>query len=479
MNRLLTTMNEIKDKNWFPYLLLFLITALAAGLRFYKLGEWSFWIDEIYTINHAQAHFSSKELLLNHIPPARNWIPISIILTAQVINQLGVSEWSARLVSAVIGILTIPILFFPLRKIFGSSVTLIALLLLAVAPWHIFWSQNARFYTSLMLFYTLALAVFYFGMEKNRPWYFTFFWGFVYLAFSERLFAIFIFPVIACYLLTILVFRFERPIGFTLRNIILISVPMLFAGFIEIFHLIVESESRFFSDFGWFLLYRNADPIRLFGSISFNVGIPLMVIAAITGIALLINKNRIGLLLLSNAVVPTIILLALNPFIFTKDRYIFFTLISWLLLAAYGVTELFRNTGSGYKWLPLAVLLSLLIDAGSDDLLYYRVNHGNRGEWKSAFTTVSERIQGNDHVVSFWPEFGPYYLNREISPYESMDVNTIKISGDNYWFILDRETIWINLDLKFWLENNADLIDMYYLRTPEDFFIRIYYYSPK
>src|SRR5688572_11508460 len=142
---------EVSARSWFHYALLFLITLVAAALRLYKLGAWSFWIDEIYTISHATAHFSSMELILEHIPPAKNWVPTSVILTAQALNVLGVNEWSARLTSALIGIVTIPILYVPIKKIFDRQVALIAMLLLAVSSWHIFWSQNARFYTALML----------------------------------------------------------------------------------------------------------------------------------------------------------------------------------------------------------------------------------------------------------------------------------------------------------------------------------------
>ena len=70
---------QLSARPWFNYGLLLLITLLAAALRFYKLGEWSFWIDEIYTINHATAHFSTPELILDNIPPERNWVPISVI----------------------------------------------------------------------------------------------------------------------------------------------------------------------------------------------------------------------------------------------------------------------------------------------------------------------------------------------------------------------------------------------------------------
>ena len=148
---------DLSNRSWFTYGLLFLITLFGAGLRFYKLGEWSFWIDEIYTINHAMRHFGNWELILDHIPPYRNWVPVSVILTAQALNIWGLSEWSARLASVVIGVISLPILFFPTRRMFGDWVALLAVLLLAVSPWHIFWSQNARFYTGLLLFYTLLL----------------------------------------------------------------------------------------------------------------------------------------------------------------------------------------------------------------------------------------------------------------------------------------------------------------------------------
>ena len=85
----------LAGKRWMQYLGLAVITLLAAALRFYRLGEWSFWIDEIFTINHAMSHFSTIELLLKNIPPSRNWIPVSVILDAQALKLWGVTEWSA------------------------------------------------------------------------------------------------------------------------------------------------------------------------------------------------------------------------------------------------------------------------------------------------------------------------------------------------------------------------------------------------
>jgi hypothetical protein len=203
-----------------------------------------------------------------------------------------------------------------------------------------------------------------------------------------------------------------------------------------------------------------------------------MVMAMFSGIFLLIKKNRAGLLMLSNAVVPTVILIAANPFIFTKDRYVFITLFSWVVLAAYGINELFKTTNGLHRWLAVSVLMILFFDAASDSLLYFRVNNGNRGEWKTAFNIIKERGKPEDTVIAYWPEFGPFYLDREFVQYETLDVPTILSSGETYWFVLDSETIWANLEVKEFLENEAQLIDIRYLRTPDDFYLRIYFFDP-
>jgi uncharacterized membrane protein len=477
--RIEASITDLSNRSGFIYVLLSSITLFAALLRFYKLGEWSFWIDEIYTINHALAHFSSPQLVLDNVPPARNWIPVSVILTAQVLKVWGVSEWNARVASVMIGVLSIPTLFFPVRRLLGDWVALISALLLAISPWHIFWSQNARFYTSLLLFYTLALFTFHFGLERNKPGYFVLFYAFLYLAFSERLFAFFIFPVIAVYLVALWVFKFEKPQGLTFRNITLMGLPILLGSTIELYSRIAYGESRFFADFDWFFLYRSQDPVRLLGNISFNIGIPLMVLALFSGLFLIMRKDRAGLLMTVNAVIPVGILIAANPLIFTKDRYIFMILFSWIVLAAVAIHELFKNLHGQHKWLASGILVLLLAGAGGDLLLYYRTNHGNRAEWKTAFYTIQEQSRPDDIVVTYWPEFRPFYLDREFIQYEEINVPTLLDSGKRYWFVLDAETIWANSKVKAFVEENARLIDVSYLGTPDDFFLKIYFFDPR
>ena len=270
---------KFETNPYYQYGLLLLITLLALMLRLYKLGEWSFWIDEIYTINRAQVHYADLEAIFRNIPPNRNWVPLSLIATEGVLNIFGINEWSARLVPSLIGIISIPTLYFPIRRLFGSPVALIAVLLLAMSPWHLYWSQNTRFYTSLLLFYSLALFAFFFALERDRLGYILLFIGLTYLATSERLFALFIGPVVAGYLLLLKILPFEKPPGFRVRNIILIILPGIAAALIELYSIVIAGQSRFFGDFGWFFLYHTDDPIRMLGWIGFNIGIPLMCLA--------------------------------------------------------------------------------------------------------------------------------------------------------------------------------------------------------
>jgi uncharacterized membrane protein len=467
------------NQSLFHYVLLVLITVFAAGLRFFKLGEWSFWIDEIYTINHATRHFSNLELIFGHIPPAENWIPASVMLTAQVLNVWGVSEWSARLTSTVIGILTLPILYVPIRKIFGSQVALTTLLLLAVSPWHIFWSQNARFYTSLMLLYTLSAFLFYLGVERNRPVYFVGFYILFYFALSERLVAAFILPTIFSYIISLWIFRFERPPGLHSRNLLLFLAPIFLTIAYEVIRYMMSGTSMtttFITDFG---KKQVEDPLRLLIAIIYNIGFPIISLGSVAGVYLLLKRNRTGLFLFLSATVPIILLVLLNPIMFTKDRYVFITLTFWLILVALAIKELISQTQGLGKLIALGALVVLLADAAGSNILYYHVNNGNRRDWRSAFEIVKEKSRDDDVVVAWWPEFSPFYLGREILPYKDVTVEDVLESGQRYWFVIDSETVWGNIPMRDWLEEHGHLIDILYLRLPEDDFnLRIYLYDP-
>ena len=128
------------------------------------------------------------------------------------------------------GVVSIPVLYGFIRKVFNPRVGLTASLFLALSPWHIYWSQNARFYTALLLFYTLALFTFYIGIEEDRPWVLVASLVFLGLAARERLLALFFIPVVLGYLLILKITPFRTPPGLRWRNLAIYFLPGLSLG---------------------------------------------------------------------------------------------------------------------------------------------------------------------------------------------------------------------------------------------------------
>ena len=476
---------DLAGKPWMPYVWLGLITLLAAALRFYKLGAWSFWIDEMRTINHAMAHFSTPQLIIKNIPPSRNWIPISVMLSAQVFNAWAVTEFSARLVAAIFGIITIPVLYFPIKKIFNTRAALIMVLLLAVSPWHLEWSQNARGYTSLLLFAWLAVFAFYFGLEQDRASYFIWFFVFLYLSASERLVVLFILPALVLYLLLVKLLQIEKPAGLRARNMCILLAPMLLFGVYEIYSLIRNGESVIVAILteiaSTFLGKPIENPLTQTIFQVFKLGIPLFALSLLSGVYVWKQGTRAAWLFVLNAIVPFFLVIFVTLFMFTEERYALVTLPAWLVLAALGIDELLVRVKKFETILALGLLLVLLADSLGTNLLYYRVNHGNRWDNRSAFAILQANLQEDDMVVSTFPEIGNYYLQRDdVVRWDDINKETIENGGRRVWFVIIPDMTWYTGTQNFywWVSHNTRMIRTLYLRTVDNTNLEIYLFDP-
>jgi len=355
---------------------------------------------------------------------------------------------------------------------------LIAILLLALSTWHIEWSQNARFYTSLLLFYSLALIFYYYGIEQDRPLYILIFLVLTYLALSERFVAVFIIPVALVYLLLLKILSFEKPPGFNKKNVLMTLLPVLTGILIEIVSYGIDGTFRFLGGFDWFTLYRLESPLKLLLFISYDIGVPLVCFSFFSGIYLVVKKSRIGLLLLVGAVLPVLLLVALNPFLFTLSRYAFITLSSWIILAAFGIREVFSSIKGYGKIIAVGLLVLFVAESIGNSLVYYRVNNGNRLDWQKAFSYVQDHQEPDDELVTWWPQWQGYYWDKKIVSWDGLTPEAVETSGKRYWFILDNEIIWGNPKMKAWMEQNAELKDILPLRRENEYFLKIYLYDP-
>jgi hypothetical protein len=130
-----------------------LVFLLGLLLRLMDLGGQSLWIDELLTLQ--QGRVPGYSLWIQFLDDAQAALPMVL---ATVMSEVSLSETWLRLPSALLGALTLPILFEVVRRFAADRAALIATLLLAVHPMHIDHSQEVRGY-AFMLFFGLAATL--------------------------------------------------------------------------------------------------------------------------------------------------------------------------------------------------------------------------------------------------------------------------------------------------------------------------------
>ena len=128
-----------------------LILVFAAALRLWGLGSESLWLDEALTMQKIAAplpefvrHFAGETQTILYFFVENLWCAVA-----------GTSEWAARFPSVVYGLAAVLGTFLLARALFSPTVGLYAALFMAVNPFAVYYSQEARPYA---LF--LAAAVF-------------------------------------------------------------------------------------------------------------------------------------------------------------------------------------------------------------------------------------------------------------------------------------------------------------------------------
>lgn len=139
---------------------------LALGVRLYRIGAESIWLDE------ATSLFVARQSLLDVIAwTARDIHPPLYYLLLHLWRAFGESEAALRSLSALAGAASVAVLYLLGRRLFDRRTGAIAALLLAFAPLHVWYSQQARMYTWLGLWMILAAYLLVLALEEHRIGY--------------------------------------------------------------------------------------------------------------------------------------------------------------------------------------------------------------------------------------------------------------------------------------------------------------------
>jgi mannosyltransferase len=140
------------------------VTAVAGWLRFRVLGEPSLWLDEILNVE-ITASLHRLEWWQWLAGFERENGPLYFLLQWIAAASIGDVELAARIPSAAIGTVSIPLFYLAVRVSSGRLPALAAALLLALSPLHVYYSREGRTYALLTL---CAIGVLHGLMRSTR-----------------------------------------------------------------------------------------------------------------------------------------------------------------------------------------------------------------------------------------------------------------------------------------------------------------------
>lgn len=411
------------------------ITLLATFLRLYKLGEWSFWIDEAHTFRDATSDFANFRQ--SHV--AR--YPLSFLLLRTMLWFLpSTGEAWLRLPFAFFGIATVPALAFVSRGMVGRTAALLAAALLAISPWHIYWSQNCRSYAVVCFLSVLAMGAFF---EANRRHSLGLGITTVVLTVLAGMFHPSAFLLLGVFLAFATLARLlstgspradaarsalEKWLPWLILVTVVAMVPLIVGG--------IGYFARAKPDFSF---------LHLVQTTVFFVRAP-MIVAAVGGFLWLMHRGEHAAFLLACWVLAPLVVLSTGMFKVTA-QYAFYTLPAFCLLAGAAlrgfVSHITDTTAlaRAMRAVPLGILAA---DALGYMALYYSSQHGDRPNWRAARDWIDRGSGSERFVLTTNAPSMCYYLDPEhMQPNESKIVEQIvpfaPVDPDEPWLAKDPE----------------------------------------
>jgi uncharacterized membrane protein len=459
----------LKDKYSIAIILL---TILGLILRFYQISAKSLWLDEAVTY---QISLQSISSIWNSIgtgepnPPLFYWIEHFML-------NFGHNELVLRFIPAIAGTLTIPLVFFVGRRLLNKYAGVIAAALLTVLPFHIFYSQNARAFSLLLLIVCVALIPYLQGMFSGslRSWI-------LFGIFSAVAFWLHFYVVIfvATLFFLALCLNLSKNRNFNKLKLLIASLTVFLAASLPLlFQFLYSIDLK---------LMEGAIGLQGFNFVGASFWeylgpgvleiIPFLFFFAL-GYHYFFKTDRWRFILISAAlIIPFAISCLLSEVIPIYPRYIIFLLPIFLIVVAVSYKPLLDFKGPKLVYASVLILLSV----SAVTLSSYYTSQSFQ-DWKDATPIVQNMTADQDIVVVVpgWMTlpFDYYYSHEEdhTTEYGASSIteldNILSLKGNSSIIILLTEDIhvqdpskilaWINQNSTFYM--NYTGISIYLIR---------------
>lgn len=404
------TVSEDRRRNGAFIVTCLIIVALAASLRGFDLGGKSLWVDEIITASLSMRGFTEAvEFAWNDVTPPLSYLWTSIAMS------FGRDEAIVRFPSFVLGILGVASIFWLGRLTVGGKVAgLVAAGLLAVSPFHIFHSQDARMYSALILFSTLAYCcelAFWKASDKSSQqkqvipknlWLAAWVCATVLNLYTSY-FALFVLAGQGLHV-SYRLWENRRLEGFGKLalgwGIAALFTCILYTPWTPALIHLVQKERGFEEAFPVEPVKVILEAIHQFGPQSFP-GSVLFALLAVIGLTRSLSLN---IFVLTQIVFPVVYLFGFESSHFFVPRYLSFLLPVYLVVVAAGMFQLAKWARPAFVKRPasgpivfvifFAVIIGVTVPALVE---YYR---GEKQNWRDAVAFVASKLQPGDRVLA-------------------------------------------------------------------------------
>jgi 4-amino-4-deoxy-L-arabinose transferase-like glycosyltransferase len=377
------------------------LVVLAAALRFWRIGHQSFWLDEVFTAGLVNEGLGG---MLKGVRETESTPHLYYLLAWLWAKVAGDGEGALRSLSALFGIATVPLAYLAARELFKPAAAVTAAALVAVNPWFVWYSQEARAYALLMLVATASLLFFLRALRAESRRDLSLWALFSALAVLTHYFAAFLVGAEALWILWTMRERAARP------------VAALAAGGLALVPLAAsqrgEGHTEFIEDIA--LGTRIADLPKRFvtgelGTPTPLIG-PLAGLLVVAGLALALwrrpeRERALGLLALAAAAVGIPILLAAAGFDLLLPRNAIAAYVPVAIAIAAGFAS--HRAGLVAAAALCAVLLAVTIQISLNEDL-------QRDDWRAVAAALGDPPGvGRAVVLTSEPQIAPleHYLD--------------------------------------------------------------------
>jgi len=399
-------LHKIKREQY-TVLLLFLII-IGTFLRFYHLDYNSIWYDEsftLFTANHSlsgiwdivsnnSTELATATLTIGEFSPPLFYVIEHFMLV------FGQSEFVLRFIPALFGVLTIPVFYYLGKEFADENVGLIMAALLTISPYHVYFSQEARNYSTMLFLFSLALFFFFYSLNTNRLYSWILFGLFSALTLWTHYFTFI--PLALLFMYTIFwgISRqrkmLQQPHGYILSifAFIIVTLPLVPLAFTLL--LKRTSNPPLYGIKGFEVLYQILSSLSEYHRTTMALFIVLFIIGSV--FLWKIEKSK-AVIVVGLVAIPILISIYLSEKMPIDVRYLFFLLPFFFLgisVSFKALAGFFRRKNSIFILIVLFFLLQAPFLALTFNNYYTKYS---KEDWRGFAEVIEKNSSDGDYVI--------------------------------------------------------------------------------